>query len=180
MINRELSIMCAAAISSVLIISAPTVLGTGGIIQLVSIGCRDDAVVVSGPNVYAAWTCNNHILFAKSNNGGKTFGNTVLLSTPHTNPKIHVINDNVSISASGNTVSILWNSNETGMINPVLRTSSDSGNTFSNILTLNSTPGGINKAAGSNMTGAAGNATGGSHVSSTHTTNPAAVRPNRL
>jgi hypothetical protein len=172
--------MFAAAISSVLIISAPTVLGTGGIIQLVSIGCRDDAVVVSGPNVYAAWTCNNHILFAKSNDGGKTFGNTVLLSTPHTNPKIHVINDNVSISASGNTVSILWNSNETGMINPVLRTSSDSGNTFSNILTLNSTPGGINKAAGSNMTGAAGNATGGSHVSSTHTTNPAAVRPNRL
>ena len=41
-------------------------------------------------------------------------------------------------------------------------------------------PAGLNATTGSNMTGAAGNTTGGTHGSSIPTTNPAGVRPNRL
>jgi hypothetical protein len=67
-------------------------------------------------------------------------------STPNTNPKTFVLNDNVSISASGNNVAIMWDTNKTGGIsNPIIRTSSDGGNTFGDIVTLNSTSGGINK-----------------------------------
>jgi hypothetical protein len=55
------------------------------------------------------------------------------------------VNDNVTISASGNNVAIMWDSNKTGTVNPEIRASSDGGNTFSNEVTLNSTVGGINK-----------------------------------
>jgi hypothetical protein len=107
----------------------------------------DGGLAISGTNIYAAWTCYNHVLFTGSHDGGKTFANTTLLSsTPNTNPKTSVLNDNVSISASGNNVAIMWDTNKTGGIpNPVIRTSSDGGNTFGNIVTLNSTSGGINK-----------------------------------
>ena len=142
----------------------------------------DGGLAVSGANIYAAWTCYNHVLFTKSNDGGKTFANTTLMSAPNTNPKIHVLNDNVSISASGNNVAVMWDTNNTGISNPVLRTSSGGGNSFSNIVTLNSTPGGINKPAGSNMTtvsnmtGAAGNTTAAA-LSSIPTTHPAGTAP---
>jgi len=107
----------------------------------------DGGLAVSGTNVYAAWTCYNHVLFTKSDDGGKTFANTMLVSSiPNTNPKTSVLNDNVSISASGNNVAIMWDTNKTGGIsNPVIRTSNDGGNTFGGIVTLNSTSGGINK-----------------------------------
>lgn len=88
-------------------------------------------------------TVFSHVLFTKSNDGGKTFANTTLISTPDTNPKTVV--DNVTISASGNTVAIMWDSNKIGIVNPEIRASSDSGNTFANEVTLNSTSGGINK-----------------------------------
>jgi len=103
----------------------------------------DGGLAVSGTNIYAAWTCGSHVLFTGSHDGGKTFANTMLLSTPNTNPKI--VNDNVTISATGNNVAIMWDSNKTGIINPTIRTSSDGGNTFGNIVTLNSTSGGVNK-----------------------------------
>jgi hypothetical protein len=108
----------------------------------------DGGLAVSGTNIYAAWTCNSNVLFTGSHDGGKTFANTMLLSssTPNTNPKTFVLNDNVSISASGNNVAIMWDTNKTGGIsNPIIRTSSDGGNTFGDIVTLNSTSGGINK-----------------------------------
>jgi len=103
---------------------------------------NDGGVAVSGANVYTTWTCQSSVLFTRSNDGGKTFANTMLLSTPNTN---QVMNDNVSISASGNNVAIMWDSNKTGIVNPVIRTSSDGGNTFSTAITLNSTSGGANK-----------------------------------
>jgi hypothetical protein len=40
---------------------------------------------------------------------------------------------------------VTWWTNETGALNPVIRTSSDGGNTFGNLMRLNSTSGGINK-----------------------------------
>jgi hypothetical protein len=108
-------------------------------------------VAVSGNNIYAAW--NNAsaalhgvaIFFTKSNDGGKTFSKTMVLSPPNTNPKIDVVYGNVSLSASGSNVVVTWWTNATGALNPVMRTSSDGGNTFANLIRLNSTSGGINK-----------------------------------
>jgi hypothetical protein len=206
MINREASIIVTI---TAIMISIPVTFAPGGsgfisprddspevvmhrpVVPRLECWKGDGDVAVSGANIYTIWECYNHILFAKSNDAGKTFANTILMSTPNTNPKIHVLNDNVSISASGNNVAVMWDTNNTGISNPVLRTSSDGGNTFSNIVTLNSTPGGINKPAGSNMTGAAGNTTvgagsnmttgsnttGGAHDSSIHTTKPAGNDP---
>jgi hypothetical protein len=108
-------------------------------------------VLVSGNNVYTAWnnaTATLHgsaIFFTKSNDGGKTFANTMVLSPPDTNPKISVTRTNVSIDASGSNVAVTWWTNETGSLNPVIRTSSDDGNTFGNLVRLSSTLGGINK-----------------------------------
>lgn len=101
--------------------------------------------VVSGSNIYTAWNDANTIFFTKSNDSGKTFANTMVLSPPNTNPKIGAVHGNVSISASGSNVVVTWWTNETGAIKPVLRTSNDGGNTFANLVRLSSTPGGINK-----------------------------------
>ena len=67
------------------------------------------------------------------------------LSSPNTNPNISVIRTNISIGASGSNVVVTWWTNETGALNPVIKTSSDGGNTFANVVRLNSTLGGINK-----------------------------------
>jgi len=161
MINRESTII--ATIAAVMI-SIPVVLGpmfqaqgrsglpcsAGTIpypIDKTPASRPDGGLAVSGTNIYAAWTCYSNVFFAGSHDGGKTFANTMLLSsTPNTNPKTFVLNDNVSISASGNNVAIMWDTNKTGgIINPVIRTSSDGGNTFGNLVTLNSTSGGVNK-----------------------------------
>jgi hypothetical protein len=105
---------------------------------------KDGGLAVSGSNVYAAWNCMSDVLFAGSHDGGKTFANTLLRSGALTpNPKI--VNYNVTISATGNNVAIMWDSNKTGIINPEIRTSNDGGKTFGNVVTLNSTAGGINK-----------------------------------
>src|SRR5581483_1991241 len=98
----------------------------------------------------------------------------MVLSPPNTNQKVSVIRNNVNINAAGTDVAVTLWTNETGTLNPVIRTSTDGGNTFGNLIRLNSTSGEVHSP--SNMTGAAGNTTGGSHGSSIHTTNPAAVR----
>jgi len=103
----------------------------------------DGGLAVSGANIYAAWNCLSHVLFTASHDGGKTFANTTLISAPNTSPK--TLSENLTLSASGNNVAIMWDSNQTGISNPEIRTSSDGGNTFGNIITLNSTIGGINK-----------------------------------
>jgi hypothetical protein len=145
---------------------------------------RAAPVAVSDNNIYTAWNNasatlhGDAIFFTKSNDGGKTFSNAIVLSPPNTNPSVSVIRNNVNIHASGNNVAVTWWTNETGALNPVIRTSNDGGNTFGNLLRLNSTSGGVITPAESNMTGAAGNTT--AHGSSIPTTHPAGVRPNRL
>jgi hypothetical protein len=120
---------------------APSDCGKKYFVPTYSVG--DGGLAVSGTNIYTAWNCHSNVLFTKSNDGGKTYANTTLISEPNSNPKTVV--DNVTISASGNNVAIMWDSNKTGIVNPEIRASSDVGNTFANEVTLNSTPGGINK-----------------------------------
>jgi len=82
---------------------------------------------------------------SQSNDGGKTFANIMVLCPPNTNPKISVIRTNVSIGASGSNVAVTWWTNETGTLNPVIRTSSDGMNTFTNLVRLDSILDGITK-----------------------------------
>ncbi len=78
-------------------------------------------LAVSGSNIYTAWTNASATLhgiagfFTKSNDGGKTFGNTMVLSPSNTNPKISVIRANVSIGASGNNVAVTWWTKKSGV-----------------------------------------------------------------
>lgn len=97
--------------------------------------CEEEApVAVSGANIYTAWTNFSSsalhsvpVFFTKSHDGGKTFANTMVISTPNTNPRTFVINTNISIGSSGNNVAVTWLTNKTGIFNPVIRTSGDGG-----------------------------------------------------
>jgi hypothetical protein len=107
----------------------------------------DVPVAVSGNNIYIAWINNTShnisVFFTKSTDGGKTFAKTMVINPPNKD-KTFVIRRNVSIGAYGNNVAVTWWTNETGALNPVIRISNDAGNTFRNILRLNSTAGGTN------------------------------------
>jgi hypothetical protein len=69
-------------------------------------------VAISGNNIYTAWDNatlhGDAIFFTKSNDGGKMFSNTMVLSPPNTNPKISVTRNNVSIHTSGNNIAVTW------------------------------------------------------------------------
>jgi hypothetical protein len=97
-------------------------------------------VDVSGSNMYVVWPNNDtghwNVFFAKSTDGGKSIQNTIILSAPN---KGHTIDQNTGITASGTSVFVTWWTNKTGVLKPVLRTSSDSGVTFGKTITLNST-----------------------------------------
>src|SRR5438477_12740934 len=60
-------------------------------------------IATSGNNVYTAWPNNDTghwgVFFAKSLDGGKTLGKTIMLSAPN---KGNIVDKNVDIAASGN------------------------------------------------------------------------------
>jgi hypothetical protein len=145
MVNHEIAIAIMISFSMVgLIFQAHQALA----ISCPGIDCPIVArapVAVSGNNIYTAWNNastslhGDAIFFTKSNDGGKTFSNAMVLSPPNTNPKVSVTRNNVNIDAAGSTVAVTWWTNETGALNPVIRTSTDGGNTFGNLIRLNST-----------------------------------------
>jgi hypothetical protein len=97
-------------------------------------------IATSGDNVYTAWPNNDTghwgVFFAKSADGGKSLGKTIMLSAPN---KGHVVDLNVDIAASGNNVLVTWWTNKTGALMPVFKASNDNGNTFGKTMILNST-----------------------------------------
>ncbi len=97
-------------------------------------------IATSGNNVYTAWPNNDTghwgVFFAKSMDGGKTLGKTIMLSAPNKGSIVHL---NVDIAASGSNVLVTWWTNKTGVIMPVFKASNDSGDTFGKTMTLNST-----------------------------------------
>src|SRR5712692_954542 len=62
-------------------------------------------IATSGNNIYTAWPNNDTghwgVFFAKSMDGGKTLGQTIMLSAPN---KGNVVDQNVDTAASGNNV----------------------------------------------------------------------------
>ncbi len=97
-------------------------------------------LATSGDNVYTAWPNNDTghwgVFFAKSLDGGKTLGKTIMLSVPN---KGNIVDKNVDIAASGNNVIVTWWTNKTGVLMPVFKASNDNGDTFAKTMTLNST-----------------------------------------
>jgi hypothetical protein len=157
---KEVSMKKLAPIISMTLISILTIAISPSILQPASpqknaICCLPvflAPIAVSGNDIYTAWTNATSttlhsapVFFTKSNDGGNTFAKTMIISSPNKNAKILVINENISISASGNNVAVSWWTNKTGIFNPVIRISNDGGNTFANIIRLNSTAGGTNK-----------------------------------
>lgn len=103
-------------------------------------------IATSGNNLYLAWPNNDtghwHVFFAKSTDNGKTFEKTIIVSSANSG---HTIDQNTQIAASGSNVYVTWWTNKTGTFEPVFRASNDYGNTFGNIVKLNSTTVGISK-----------------------------------
>ena len=112
-----------------------------------SVGLADGSVrrvaapiATSGDNVYTVWPNNDTghwgVFFAKSTDGGKTLGKTIMLSALN---KGNIVDQNVDISASGSNVLITWWTNKTGELMPVFKSSNDNGDTFGKTMILNST-----------------------------------------
>ncbi len=97
-------------------------------------------IATSGNNIYTAWPNNDTghwgVFFTKSIDGGKTLGQTIMLSAPN---KGNVVDLKVDIAASGNNVLVTWWTNKTGVLMPVFKASNDSGDTFGKTMILNST-----------------------------------------
>jgi NAD kinase len=97
-------------------------------------------VVVSGGgnNIYVVWSSdkntvnkNGELMFRVSNDGGKRFSNKINLSNSTNADAIDLM-----ISVDGDTIAVTWwEHNQTANV-PVMRISTDNGQTFSPILNL--------------------------------------------
>lgn len=101
-------------------------------------------IVISGNNVYIAWTSNktgnDEVMFRASTDNGATFGNKINLSNTPT-----ADSQDAEIAASVNKVFVTWWERNQTSEEPVLRTSNNNGGTFGPLLRLasNGTIGGV-------------------------------------
>src|SRR5919197_5781512 len=92
-------------------------------------------IATSGDNVYIAWwtnkTGNFEVMFKASTDGGKTFGDKINLSN-----STNSASGNAEIAASGNNVYVTWwEGNHTiSSSQPVMKISTDNGNTFGEMI----------------------------------------------
>ena len=98
-------------------------------------------LVAAGSNVFAVWSDNtpgnSQIFFAKSTNGGATYGGTINISTSTGTALVP------QIAVSGNNVYIVWHEYRAAVDNYDIyfAKSTDSGATFSSSINLSSTSG---------------------------------------
>jgi hypothetical protein len=105
------------------------------------LGGRTDSkapVVVSGDNIYVAWWTNNtsengneEIMFRASNDGGATFGDKINLSNSS-----EADSWRVEIAGEGADVVVSWWETNQTSDTPVVRISTDGGQTFGPMLRL--------------------------------------------
>ncbi len=81
-------------------------------------------------------TSNWEVFFARSNDNGETFDNTINLSNAMGR------SEDSNIAASGDNVYVTWWDNKTGIREIYFRASTDNGEIFGNTIMLNSTIGG--------------------------------------
>ena len=95
-------------------------------------------IATSGNNVYVVWPSNKtgqfEIMFRASTDGGRTFGNKIMLSSSL--PGVDSLDP--QIAANGNRVYITWwqNYRNGGTKEPVFIFSEDNGRTFGKIIRL--------------------------------------------
>jgi hypothetical protein len=98
----------------------------------------DSLVDSSGDNQYVAWwdnkTGNWEVLFAKSDDNGATFGDTINISN---SPEADSVG--ARIDSDGENVYITWFDTSPGQKNAFFRASNDNGETFGDPIILNST-----------------------------------------
>jgi hypothetical protein len=92
-------------------------------------------VVISGNNIYVAWwsneTGNDEVMFRASTDNGAKFGDKINLSNSTSSDSV-----NAMIDSLGNRVFITWWERNAASNEPVLRISTDNGETFGAILKL--------------------------------------------
>jgi hypothetical protein len=98
---------------------------------------RSAPPLVAGDNVYVAWWSNNtingnnEVLFRVSTDGGTSFSDKINLSNTNDSES-----ERVEFNSDGESVIVTWwETNETDEI-PIMRVSSDNGETFGPILKL--------------------------------------------
>jgi hypothetical protein len=98
---------------------------------------RSAPPVVMGDNVYVAWWSNNtangnnEVLFRVSTDGGASFSDKVNLSNTNDSES-----ERVELDSDGESVIVTWwETNQTDEI-PIMRVSSDNGETFGPVLKL--------------------------------------------
>ena len=98
---------------------------------------RSAPPLVAGDNVYVAWWSNNtingnnEVLFRVSTDGGTSFSDKINLSNTNDSES-----ERVELDSDGESVIVTWwETNETDEI-PIMRVSSDNGETFGPILKL--------------------------------------------
>jgi hypothetical protein len=92
-------------------------------------------IATSGDHVYIAWWTNkrgnNEVMFKASTDNGKTFGDKLNLSNSSKSESV-----DVQIAASGKNVYVTWWERNQTSNEPVLRISTNNGETFGNIMKL--------------------------------------------
>jgi ABC-type antimicrobial peptide transport system permease subunit len=93
-------------------------------------------IAISGDNVYLAWSSNKtggnyDVMFRASNDNGATFGDKINLSNTPGADSV-----DADIEASGDSVFVTWWERNQTDTEPVIRISSDGGQTFGPILQL--------------------------------------------
>jgi hypothetical protein len=91
--------------------------------------------VTAGDNVYIVWGSNKtrhpEVMFRASTDGGQTFNDKLNLSNSSENDST-----DVAVTAGGNRVTVTWwETNETSA-EPLVRTSTDNGETFEPVMNL--------------------------------------------
>jgi hypothetical protein len=103
-------------------------------------------IATSGDNIYIAWwtnkTGNDGVMFRASTDGGKTFSDKINLSNSTNADSVDAM-----IDASGNRVVVTWWERNATSNEPVLRISTDNGQTFGPIVKI-STNGSIGSSVG--------------------------------
>jgi hypothetical protein len=95
----------------------------------------DVPIAISGENTYIAWwsneTGNDEVMFRSSNDGGASFTDKINLSNT-----TDADSQDVEIAADGNNVIVTWWERNQTAEEPIIRTSTDNGETFGPVLEL--------------------------------------------
>ncbi|MDN5867448.1 MAG: hypothetical protein L0H55_08610 [Candidatus Nitrosocosmicus sp.] len=95
----------------------------------------DVPIAISGDNTYLAWwtndTGNDEVMFRSSNDGSTSFTDKINLSNT-----TDADSQDVKIAADGDTVIVTWWERNQTAEEPIMRISTDGGETFGSLLSL--------------------------------------------